>query len=83
MTAAPETVEAVIEAIALVTRCPRGCAESSLAADLAFDALDRMALACELDEAFEIDLPDADVAEWESVADVALSIDRLTREKSA
>lgn len=45
--------------------------------DLAMDSLDRQSLACELDVAFGIEIPDDDIALWQTVADVARTVDRL------
>lgn len=75
----PETVESVIEAVSLITRfsTPAARADSRLCADLALDSLDRQSLAAELDESFAIEIPDDAVAEWETVTDVATTVDRL------
>ncbi len=48
-----------------------------LDADLGLDNLDRQTLACNLDEIFLIEIPDDDVAMWETVADVCRTVDRL------
>lgn len=82
--APPETVDAVIEAIGMLLGPlgRRADARSHLKADLAFDFLHRQSLACELDEAFLIEIPDDDVAEWDTVTDVALTVDRLATERA-
>lgn len=54
-----------------------------LAADLGMDSLDRQTLACELDEAFGIDIPDDDVAAWCTLSDVGASVDRLLAHRFA
>ena len=51
-----------------------------LCADLGTDILDRQSIAADCDIAFGIEIPDADVAEWETVADVAGTVARLCRE---
>ena len=51
-----------------------------LCADLGTDSLDRQSIAADCDIAFGIEIPDADVAEWETVADVAGTVARLCRE---
>ena len=51
-----------------------------LCADLGTDILDRQSIAADCDIAFGIEIPDADVAEWETVADVEGTVARLCRE---
>lgn len=83
MTARPEILDAVLEAIALV-RGPigrRADAGSLLEADLYFDSLDRITLAHELDQAFGIEIPDRELEEWASPAEAAACVERLTRDK--
>lgn len=48
--------------------------------ELSADSLDRQSIAADCDIAFGIEIPDADVAEWETVADVAGTVARLCRE---
>lgn len=52
-------------------------AEASLKQDLCLDAVDRLTIACALDEDLGIEIPDADLTEWETVADVAATVARL------
>lgn len=52
--------------------------QADLHRDLGLDQIDRMTLACELDEAFGIEVPDADVHAWSTVADLARTVARLT-----
>ena len=52
-------------------------ASASLSADLELDAIDRVSMACALDEAFQIEVPDADVEAWETVSDVTATVARL------
>jgi len=44
------------------------------------DSLDRQCIAVDCDERFGVEIPDDDVAEWETVADVAGTVARLCRE---
>jgi len=76
---APETVDAVIEACAMLLGPlgKRAGIGSFLESDLAFDPLHRQSLAQELDEAFLIAIPDAAVFEWQTVRDVAITVDQL------
>lgn len=54
-----------------------------LCEDLATDSLDRQCIAVDCDERFGIEIPDDDVAEWLTVADIAHTVARLTRERVA
>ena len=51
-----------------------------LCADLGTDSLDRQSIAADCDIAFGIEIPDDDVTEWETVADVAATVERLTQQ---
>lgn len=54
-----------------------------LACELGFDSLDRQTLACELDEAFDIECRDDQVARWHTAIDVARTAAALrTRERA-
>lgn len=79
MTPTPETVDAVIEAIGAVIY-PRALrtpsAASRLAEDLALDSMDLVCAGGELENAFDIELADQDVADCETIADLALAIER-------
>lgn len=48
--------------------------DSALDVDLHCDQIDRVCIACELDEAFGIWLPDAEMERWESVRDIIASV---------
>ena len=52
-----------------------------LCEDLATDSLDRQCIAVDCDMAFGIEIPDDDVAEWLTVADIAATVARLTEER--
>ena len=82
--ASPDTVDHVLSALALVTWPPahavparQSAAAASRLDELGLDSLDRQSLACELEEAFGITIPDDHPAEWETIADVASSIEQL------
>jgi len=69
-------IRAVIEAHHICWRAPE-IEPDSMLADIGFDALDRVSLACALDEHFEIELPDVVIESWERVADVIASVEAL------
>jgi acyl carrier protein len=50
---------------------------AQLVADLHMDSLDVASLACEIEEAFALEIPDDDVASWYTLAQVAATVDRL------
>lgn len=50
---------------------------ATLDADLSCDSLDRQSIACELDIAFGIEIPDDDVSAWRTALDVARTVARL------
>jgi len=80
VTPQPETVDAVIQAIGAVVypRVLRGAAAgSALAGDLALDSMDLVCLGGELEDAFGIQLSDQDLPDCDTVADVALAVERL------
>ena len=54
-----------------------------LCEDLQTDSLDRQCIAVDCDMAFGIEIPDDDVAEWLTVADIAATVARLTEEMVA
>lgn len=54
---------------------------ASLKQDLCLDALDRQTIACALDEDLGIEIPDAALTEWETVADIAATAARLATAK--
>lgn len=75
-------MRATIEAHHICWRAPEIEEESSLE-DIGFDHLDRMTLACRIDEHFDIYLPDEAIAGWERVADVIASVEALLAAKEA
>lgn len=75
-------MRAVIEAHHICWRAPEIEEESSLE-DIGFDHLDKMSLACRLDEHFDIYLPDEAIAGWERVADVIASVRGLISDREA
>lgn len=76
--ARPETIDTVIEAIGLVLGPlgRRAKPDSRLTGDLAMDSLHFQTLAAEIEEHQDIAFADDEIAEWETVTDVALSIER-------
>lgn len=67
----------------LADHCPFGTSwrigpSATLDADLGYDSLARQSVAIDLDEAFGIEIPDADLLEWLTVADVAATVAQLT-----
>ncbi len=49
-------------------------------ADLRVDALDRVTFACELDEEWSIEISDTELEGWQTLADLAATVDfHLTR----
>lgn len=75
-------MRAVIEAHHICWRAPEIEEESSLE-DIGFDHLDKMSLACALDEHFDIYLPDEAIAGWERVADVIASVRGMISDREA
>lgn len=71
------TTPAIIADVLGLTAPP---APETTLCDLGTDSLDRQSIAADCDIAFGIEIPDADVAEWETVADVAATVERLCRE---
>lgn len=55
--------------------------DTSLSSDLHFDAIDLMCLVTDLDEAFGLEIPDADVHGWQVVADVLATVSRMLVDK--
>lgn len=75
-------LRATIEAHHICWRAPEIEEESSVE-DIGFDHLDKMSLACRLDEHFDIYLPDEAIAGWERVADVIASVRGLISDREA
>lgn len=72
-----DLVAAVIaETLRIEPRRVTPCA--TLHATLSCDSLDRQSIACELDIAFGIEIPDDDVTAWQTALDVARTVARLT-----
>jgi len=71
-----EMIQAVIGPLIDIPRMP--LEPGTLLADLRLDALDRATIAVELDEAYGIEIPDADVESWLTLADIAATLTRLT-----
>lgn len=73
-------MRAVIEAHHICWRAPE-IEPDAMLADIGFDALDRLSLACALDEHFGIYLSDDAICGWERVADVIASVAAMVGEK--
>lgn len=76
----PDILAQVIRRITATTHAERRWkvgGQASLKQDLCLDALDRLTIACALDEDLGIEIPDADLTAWETVADVAATAARL------
>ncbi|MCT2398492.1 acyl carrier protein [Novosphingobium mangrovi (ex Huang et al. 2023)] len=73
----PETIDRVTGVIELFTTARRIDPRALLGDDLGFGWLDRMNLGCELDTTFTIAIPDREVSDWDTVEDVARTVDRL------
>ena len=76
----PDTLAQVIRRITETTHAALSYkvgAQAYLKEDLLIDQLDRLTIACALDEDLGIEIPDADLTEWETVADVAATVARL------
>jgi acyl carrier protein len=70
----PETLDRVIGLVALYGAPHVIGAHTRLAADLALDWLDRVGIGCDLAAVFEIDVPDAEIADWDTVEDIARTV---------
>jgi acyl carrier protein len=57
--------------------------EDANLSDLKVDPLDRLGIACALDEEFLIEIPDEDEEGWKTVGDVLETIQRLGTERPA
>lgn len=80
----PDVLAQVIRRITETTPAPlrwRVGAQASLKDDLHLDNLDRLTIACAIDEDLAIEIPDAAITEWETVADVVATADRLFVER--
>lgn len=77
----PVTIPAIVTAIRATCETTRRrlgeiTPEHTLA-DLDLCPVDRQCIAAELDEVFSIELPDAAVDGWQTIADIAASVDKF------
>lgn len=70
----PETLDRVIGIVALYVGPQRIDARSSLAGDLGLDWVDRQGIESEIAAVFEIDVPDREIEDWETVEDIAVTV---------
>lgn len=70
-----EMLQAVIGPMIDIPRMP--LEPGTLLSDLRLDVLDRATIAVELDEAYGIEIPDADIESWLTLADIAATLKRL------
>jgi acyl carrier protein len=79
----PETIDQVISVITLFTGPRRIDPRASLQGDLALDWMDRIELALEIEATFNITVGDLETKDWETVEDVARTVEFLSRSKAA
>lgn len=70
-----ELLQAVIGPLIDIPRVP--IEPGTLLADLRLDELDKATIAVELDVAYDIEIPDDDIAKWLTLADIAATLVRL------
>lgn len=70
-----EMIQAVVGPLIDIPRMPME--PGTLLADLGLDDLDTATIAVELDVLYGIEIPDADVEKWLTLADIAATLDRL------
>ena len=79
----PETIDQVISVVALFTGPRRIDPRASLQGDLALDMLDRTGIALELETTFSITVDERETSDWETVEDIARTVEFLSRSKAA
>lgn len=57
--------------------------QASLKDDLCLDNLDRLTIACAIDEDLSVEIDEAAIAAWETVADIVATADRLAERRRA
>lgn len=70
-----EMIQAVVGPLIDIPRIPME--PGTLLADLGLDDLDKATIAVELDVLYGIEIPDADVEKWLTLADIVATLDRL------
>lgn len=71
------TVVAKVTATVHPTRRWKVGAPATLKDDLGLDQVDRLTIACAIDEALGIEIPDHEIERWETVADVTETAERI------
>ncbi|CDO35031.1 acyl carrier protein [Novosphingobium sp. KN65.2] len=79
----PETIDSVIGIVALFTGPRRIDLRASLRDDLGLDDIDRMAIGVELSEAFGSDVRDKEIEDWDTIEDIARTVEAMNRSKAA
>lgn len=77
MTPIPALIAQTLAAMHPIRELPEVTPDSDLAADLGCDEIDRLCIMCAIDEAYGIELPDAAIAGWQTVRDVAASVEAM------
>ena len=78
-----EVLDRVIGIVGLFTNPRHIDPRASLKADLALDGLDRMGIACEIAETLHVDVSDEDLEDWDTVEDIARTVEAALRSKVA
>lgn len=64
-------------------RYPEITPDSALTEDLSVDALDRICIALALEEAFAVEIPDAALERWQTVADIVATVTALAERRAS
>ncbi|MFC0684660.1 acyl carrier protein [Novosphingobium clariflavum] len=75
----PETVDRVTGVLALFVDADQIDPRAFLVGDLALSWRDRLCLCSELEETFQIDIPDQVLTDWETVEDIASTVSEIER----
>ena len=75
----PETIDRITGIVALYTSLRRIDPNASLRGDLCLDDIDRAGIASDISEDFGLDVSDHDLIEWETVEDIARTVEQLQR----
>lgn len=81
----PEAIETVLQVLATIApdTASRARADSTLTGDLAFDLTDRSWLAITLQDALQIRITDAEIMGWDTISDVAETVQHRQQESAA
>lgn len=72
------TIIAIIGPLLIVP--VRSIEPDTLIDDLGLDGLDRQTIALELDEAYRIEISDATLENWQTIADIEATVRQIARE---